>query len=374
MEKLTKKTSPLFVAVVLILSSRTHPTLRTPASSGADVPLIRDYPIDADTWSPERAVIPVNTEVEKAWAQMVRDSDPANLQKGCAPTRYSPPEGVKREGAIVLTHGFTACPQQFFELARMLSDRGFEVMLPLLPGHGRKPLKNSADDISRLPDTCNWRDYFKFGEQINALVKSFPGIHVLGGLSAGAVVAAYSYESAPHLYDRLFLVSPFLSLADTRGTKVLHLLRFAPLAREIDLNFGAPCAREGKLGRGGICSYKVREAAAIDFFGEDIMAKFNVSSKTKIQIMATEKDPLANDKDSELIAKRLTTGDEDVHFCMGPQAIGHEPYSRFDHPWENKFWLPDLFKKTVAFLADGEVFKTDGMSKLNPAYSLCAIK
>lgn len=47
-------------------------------------------------------------------------------------------DGDNRQ-AFVLLHGFTGNPAHFRPLARRLHDRGYTVMAPLLPGHGRDP-------------------------------------------------------------------------------------------------------------------------------------------------------------------------------------------------------------------------------------------
>ena len=79
----------------------------------------------------------------------------APLQEGCAPTRVSPPQGVRAKGVVALFHGFTACPQQFVDVAADLAASGFEVLLPLLPGNGRVPRvvegTKRVDDVSGLP-------------------------------------------------------------------------------------------------------------------------------------------------------------------------------------------------------------------------------
>lgn len=50
---------------------------------------------------------------------------------------------------ILMIHGFTACPEQFNELADFFSSKGFLVRAPLIAGHGGTPEyleKSSSDD------------------------------------------------------------------------------------------------------------------------------------------------------------------------------------------------------------------------------------
>ena len=40
---------------------------------------------------------------------------------------------------VLLLHGLTGSPYTFGPLARVLSEQGYEVSVPLLPGHGTTP-------------------------------------------------------------------------------------------------------------------------------------------------------------------------------------------------------------------------------------------
>ncbi|KAI8905475.1 hypothetical protein EDD86DRAFT_257469 [Gorgonomyces haynaldii] len=56
-------------------------------------------------------------------------------QPNCAPIAMKPQNGTIK-GAIVLYHGFSACPDAMKETAQLLADQGFLAFVPLLPGHG----------------------------------------------------------------------------------------------------------------------------------------------------------------------------------------------------------------------------------------------
>lgn len=58
-------------------------------------------------------------------------------------------ENKKQKIGILMLHGFTACPSQFDELASFFTEKGFEVLVPLIAGHGKTPedlRKTSIDD------------------------------------------------------------------------------------------------------------------------------------------------------------------------------------------------------------------------------------
>ena len=59
---------------------------------------------------------------------------PDGIVPGAAPIELRAPASV---GAVLLLHGFGDTPQSLAELAHTLHSRGFNVSVPLLPGHGR---------------------------------------------------------------------------------------------------------------------------------------------------------------------------------------------------------------------------------------------
>ena len=44
--------------------------------------------------------------------------------------------GQKTDRAIIFWHGYTSCPQQFYQLGRIFYDLGYNVIIPRLPYHG----------------------------------------------------------------------------------------------------------------------------------------------------------------------------------------------------------------------------------------------
>ncbi len=55
----------------------------------------------------------------------------------------------KYKGVAVLFHGFTACPSQWSQITTLLSERGYEILVPLLPGHGDSLPWEKADFVMR---------------------------------------------------------------------------------------------------------------------------------------------------------------------------------------------------------------------------------
>lgn len=105
-------------------------------------------------------------------------------------------EGKKNIG-IILIHGWTANPRQFYGLAKMLNKAGYWVFIPLLSGHGTKP-----EDL----ETLVWQVW------LNDVVKSIDFVKngynfdqvFLGGISLGGNLSLLA--SLERKIDGIFLL------------------------------------------------------------------------------------------------------------------------------------------------------------------------
>ena len=62
-------------------------------------------------------------------------------------------ERREEEGLPVLFHGFSACPQQWDLISPLLAKRGFDVLMPLNPGHGNLEESRTALSMSTTDAT-----------------------------------------------------------------------------------------------------------------------------------------------------------------------------------------------------------------------------
>lgn len=105
-------------------------------------------------------------------------------------------------------HGFTAGPYQFEPLGKALFNQGYNVLVPLQPGHGLAGDWNShnppplATDIKTYQEfVLNWVEIAKtLGEKV-----------VVGGLSSGGTLTAWLALEYPQEVDRALLFTPYLS-------------------------------------------------------------------------------------------------------------------------------------------------------------------
>ena len=149
---------------------------------------------------------------------------------------------------ILLLHGFGDTPQTLGLLARHLHDAGFDVVAPLLPGHGRSvPVFMSSRRVEWL--ACA-------RQELSSLRKNHRSVSIVG-LSMGGAIAAILAAECPEVKS-LSLLAPYLNMPIThRIASASHWLwgpaagaRKAPSSTSI-LD---PVERAKNLGYGGAYS------------------------------------------------------------------------------------------------------------------------
>jgi pimeloyl-ACP methyl ester carboxylesterase len=116
--------------------------------------------------------------------------------------------GRRTAKVVLLFHGFTAAPYQFRTLADLLYKSGYNVLVPLLPGHGQAGAWNSANP-SPLPETIE--PYQEFALDWLARAETLGDQVIVGGLSGGGCLAAWLAVEYGDRVDRAVLCAPYLS-------------------------------------------------------------------------------------------------------------------------------------------------------------------
>lgn len=118
-------------------------------------------------------------------------------------------------------HGFTATPEQFFPIGSAFFEAGYNVLIPLLPGHGQAGDWN-RDRPPPLPE--DQETYQQFGlywlQQAQALGKQV----IVGGLSGGSTLAAWLALECPDDIYRTLVFAPYLSSSNKLVDLVVRIL------------------------------------------------------------------------------------------------------------------------------------------------------
>jgi alpha-beta hydrolase superfamily lysophospholipase len=154
-------------------------------------------------------------------------------------------------------HGFTAAPYQFQPLAEVLFKSGYNVLIPLLPGHGIAGHWNSRNPP---PLPTQVQPYQDFAHNWLKTSQDFGEKVIIGGLSGGGTLAAWlALEYAKEIHKAL-LFSPYLSTSDS-------LLDFFIQILPIYLNWGKK-EDSGNLGYKG---FKMPGLEVFADLGQDIL-------------------------------------------------------------------------------------------------------
>lgn len=296
------------------------------------------------------------------------------FQDGCTPFLRPVDDGVEYRGTIVFLHGFSACPQQYYELAGLLAAAGYRSVVPLLPGHGRPFPAVDRDDSGALPGPLSWRRVYEaFADRINRIMSHADGERAIAGLSGGGAAALYMNDRARGLYDRSLVMAPFLSIAGGRPVNgATVMIGVIPALNQLSATpFGSAdsCIAKRRQGKASYCKWQIRHVAGMRALGTDVRRRLSRNPlPVRMQIIGVSNDDsVSNRRIEELATAQRRTGNTSA--CFYPVGIPHSMFSRFDHPGEDMYWLAEFHAAALAFLTRGEAFPTaagdDGRCRLD---------
>jgi pimeloyl-ACP methyl ester carboxylesterase len=246
----------------------------------------------------------------------------------------------------------------------MLSASGYEVLLPLMPGHGHvatdaittigghfQTSEPFRDDIVDLPGVTTRNRYRDFAMTMNAIARAASGVKVIGGLSVGGAVAARAAAEDPALYARALLISPFFQATGRFVRDALYVAdHLVPSTR---ISWGAGCLEERTepAPRAGICQFSIDNLQASVQFGQETLALVD-KIRSPVHVVGVEDDPAADNA-----AQAKAIGVMHAKACYFRKPATHSLLSRFDSPHDDKFWLKAALVGTAAYLTEGTPLK-----------------
>lgn len=313
------------------------------------------------------------------WARYREAVEADELQPDCRPRLVEPAPGVEYRGTVVLLHGFSACPQQFFELAEDLAAAGYRSVLPLLPGHGLRFDRPDGDDTRALPVAGDWRAaYDQLAIAINGLMEYADGTRVIGGLSAGGAASLYISLQRPELYDRQIVFAPFFAPGGgaLAGT-VAAVSASTPAVRSASVKpFGIkqPCLDKRAAGRAGFCNYQIKHVGALTALGSFLQSALLAEPlPMRLQFIGTENDPVVSNERARAVLQAQARGGR-VSACFMPAGVPHAMISAVDSPGVEMYWVDSLYAGTVRFVAGGDAFPAEpGPSEPEAPFPRCRL-
>lgn len=344
------------------------------------------------------AEVQISMETKRRWNGYLDGINYNNLQEECLPRRYAAKGQLK--GIVVFYHGYSACPQQFWDIGEMLSADGYEVFLPLSPGHGAKTSINKGKvqyNVTELPDMKDFSRYGQFTSQMSNMVKSSPGIpHIVAGLSLGGALSAHSLlsEWGKGTWDAGLMIAPMFAAMEGFNGQMLQAISGNPLTNFIKYTWPGSCDNDVQTplrndpngyARGGFCAFQFENLGAIDRFGNmtfDILNNIDKNSvgspKVRVGFLVTETDSKTRPKttnDSFAMFKSIASKNSNVSVsgCTYDKQVPHSFLSRYDDQASAKFWLNSALGDIRAFVAGNSRIEARAPSTVFPSYGMCEI-
>ncbi|MDJ0508600.1 MAG: alpha/beta hydrolase [Crocosphaera sp.] len=121
-------------------------------------------------------------------------------------------DGKKTPNSIVLIHGLSDSPFSVTAIAEKFYKMGFNVFLPLLPGHGLKDEKKAMAAMTDETLFTQWKEAVKYAV---AEAKKMSDTVSIGGLSTGGALSTHYVINHPDdIQGALFLFSAALDFGD----------------------------------------------------------------------------------------------------------------------------------------------------------------
>jgi len=394
-----------------------------------------------------------------AWSAYVEEAHngtPGGLSSRCQPRVYlagGPAAAVPYRGAVVLLHGLAACPEQWELLAPMVAARGYDVLVPVLPGSGidvtashPAPVKvwvgyfgvaaavvlwglaagcfccpkhsccgghyvavqavfvvgsavfvisviawaflfqegayclfgcsGAVDDSTNLPSDPG--AYSSFTDRINSVVALAPGERAIAGLDLGGAIAARAGQEVDAggvpLYHRQLLVRPLFGL----WSLVDPLVSFIAMVGhgESYFGFGDECQYEREAGRGGLCTFQMRNLAAARDFGAQTLKGLTAARGTEVAVLLAKGDTVVSNNLGREAAEKLSAQGAGAGSCVTGSPPGHSgglvaPRAQLG---ADRRWVPGVLCNVAGYLADGQPLPLeDGTDESEGGQRICRI-
>lgn len=189
-------------------------------------------------------------------------------------------------------HGFTAAPYQFGPLAQTLFKAGYNVLVPVLPGHG---MAGDWGPFAPPPLPGDAAQYQNFALQWLQRSRPLGQQIVVGGLSGGGTLAAWLALEQPRAIHKTLLFAPYFSSSSRIVDQLTRLInRYQEWLRPT-ANFEPP-------GYGGF------EVSALRVFlemGRDVLRRSQHEDAPSLFLLSSASDKAVSDQDHRLFFERV---------------------------------------------------------------------
>ena len=235
--------------------------------------------------------------------------------------------GERTKRAVVLLHGMSASPTQFGQFAKLLYERGYNVLVPRLPRHGYSDRLTTA-----LADLSG-------GELKDVTTEAVEIAHGLGesvsiiGFSLGGLLAAWAGQF--HRVATVMCIAPFVGIA-----WMPHA--FAPLTGTLLLKFPNrfhwwhPIKREKLMPEHGYPRYSTHAVGEAYRLVGDVFAdaQAHAPRAAKIIVITNARETTINNRSVHKLIKLWRAQDPDLvtAFEFNDLPLSHDIIEPLRHP------------------------------------------
>jgi alpha-beta hydrolase superfamily lysophospholipase len=200
-------------------------------------------------------------------------------------------------------HGFTAGPYQFEPIGKAFFNKGYNVLVPLQPGHGlagdwkrQNPPPLSTEIETYQEFVLKWLEIAKtLGEQV-----------VVGGLSTGGTLAAWLALEYPQLIDRALLFAPYLAS---------HNRLFDALIKTLPIYF--EWFNKDASGNFGYKGFRIPALKIFLELGEQLFKQSKTSVSAPILMVCSEADSAVSlSKQQEFFRRVIKQQPQSWYYCF----------------------------------------------------------
>lgn len=221
--------------------------------------------------------------------------------QACASKFFFHPNPTQK--VCLFFHGFTAGPYQFEPLGKALYEAGYNVLIPLQPGHGVAGNFN-GDNPPPLP--LEIEVYQKYAVSWLQIAQKLGNEVIVGGLSSGGTLAAWLALEYYQEIEKTILFSPYLS---SKNAIVDFAVEVLPIYFEW-LNKDNP----GNFGYNGFRFPALR--LFLDM-GQEILERAKNNPSSPMFIIASEGDTVIDRGDlKELFESVINKQPKTWYFCF----------------------------------------------------------
>ena len=137
------------------------------------------------------------------YTKYINSNANCNVKPDALPYILRANEDVPRRGTLVLVHGLGGNPLHLHQMAEIFQKRGYNVVVPLLQGHG------GDDHLLATSKLENWQKDVRYAGDI---AEKMGGPVFIGGHSTGGLLAAIEAAEKKGRYSSVFAMDPPLNL------------------------------------------------------------------------------------------------------------------------------------------------------------------